>query len=99
VPLGASVEYVQTILNDVAQASSRLVPTPNFSRMSLFRTRSPRLVPPLISHVLPCYEPVPLGASVEYLQTISNDVAQASRLVPTPNFSRMSLFRTRSLPV
>jgi hypothetical protein len=31
----------------------------------------------------PCYEPVSIGASVGYVQTISNDVAQAfPQLVP-----------------
>jgi hypothetical protein len=30
------------------------------------------------SNLLPLYEPVPLDAFVGYVQTISNDVAQAS---------------------
>jgi hypothetical protein len=46
--------------------------------------------------LLPHNEPVPLWASVGYVQTISNDVVQVSPGA-TPSLSRMSSFRTRSL--
>jgi hypothetical protein len=48
------------------------------------------------SDLLPCYESVPPGTSIRYIQTISNDVAQAC---VTPNLSCMSSFRARSLLV
>ena len=41
------------------------------------------------SDLLPRYEPVPPGASVGYVQTISNDVAQASPRQVSPLIARV----------